>query len=180
MYGGTLFLEVTVPTSWPPESAVLVFSGAVQNAQIQISVSPDRKLHFLVNDECDSDAYETPLLTLPSFPCLKIAFSWGQDHGISCAINGVLCCDERSEPIVLDCKSHPPTGFRDPVTFQIPTGCEDVEQSFLRFILDLQQRIAVHNRFDLLEASAILRRLLVDARPILHIVNRSYRDWSLD
>lgn len=176
MYGGTLFLEVTVPTSWPPETTVLVFSGAVRNAQIQIFVRPDRKLLFLVNSECDSDAYETPPLTLPSYPCLKVAFSWGQEHGIRCAINGALLCDETLEPIVLDCKSHPPTGFRDPVAFQIPTGCEDVEQSFLRFILDLQQRIAVNNRFDLLEASAILRRLLVDARPILHIVNRSYRE----
>jgi len=174
MYGGALFLEVTVPGSWPPQAAAIVFSGVVDKAHIQISITPAGKLHFQVNSECGSDAYETPLLTLPNYACLKVAFAWGQGDGISCAINGMFLSEQDSEPVALDCETHPPSGFRDPVAFKIPAECEDVEQSFLRFILDLQQRTSVTDRFDLLEASAILRRLFLDRRPILHSVNRSY------
>lgn len=176
MYGGTLFLEVTVPSTWPPKSAAIVFIGVVDTAKIEISITPSGKLQIRVNGEYGSDEYETPRLSLPHYPCLKIAFAWGQGDGISCAINGKDLREQVSEPFVLECKTHPPTGFRNHAAFRIPTGCEDVEQSFLRFILDLQQRVAVNDRFDLLEASAILRRLLLDAGPILHIVNRSYRE----
>ena len=79
------------------------------------------------------------------------------------------------EPIALNAKSHPPTGVRSPVAFEVPVRCSNTEQSFLRFILDLQARVAVNDRFNLLEASAILRRLLLDASPIVHLVNREYR-----
>ena len=176
MYGGTLFLEITVPSWWPPQSDVVIFSGVVDTAKIQLSVTPAGQLHFRVNSEYGSNEYETPRLSLPNYPSLKVAFAWGQGDGISCALNGKSLSEQDSEPVVLECKSHPPTGFRNHDAFQIPASCEVVEQSFLRFILDLQHRIAVHNRFDLLEASAILRRLLIDARPILHIVNRSYHE----
>jgi hypothetical protein len=176
MYGGTLFLEVTVPSWWPPQSDAVIFSGVLDTANIQISVTTAGKLLFRVNSECGSDEYLTPRLSLPNYACLKVAFAWGQGDGIGCAINGKCLSEQVSEPVVLDCKSHPPTGFRNHAVFQIPAGCETVEQSFLRFILDLQHRTAVSNRFDLLEASAILRRLLLDARPILHLVNRSYHE----
>jgi len=176
MYGGTLFLEVTVPSWWPPQSDAVIFSGVVDTAKIQISITSAGKLHFRVNSEYGDDEYETPCLSLPSYPCLKVAFAWGQGDSIRCAINGKCLREQVSEPVVLECKTHPPTGFRNNAVFQIPAGCEAVEQSFLRFILDLQHRTAVNNRFDLLDASAILRRLLLDARPILHIVNRSYHE----
>ena len=176
MYGGTLFLEVTVPSRWPPQSDVVIFCGVVDTARIQISATTAGKLLFRVNSEFGNDEYVTPSLSSPDYPCLKIALAWGRDDGIGCAINGKCLSEQVSEPVVLECKSHPPTGFRNHAVFRIPAGCEPVEQSFLRFTLDIQHRTAGSDRFDLLEASAILRRLLLDTRPILHLVNRSYHE----
>lgn len=176
MNEGSLYIKVIVPSVWPPQSDAVVFSGVADTATIRISVTTAGKLLFQVNGEYGCDEYLTPRLSLPDYPFLKIAFAWGRGDGIGCAINGVCLSEQDSDHIVLECKSNPPTGFRNHAVFQVPNRCEDVEQSFLRFILDLQYRTAVSNRFDLLEASAILRRMLLDARPIIHIVNRAYHE----
>jgi len=78
-------------------------------------------------------------------------------------------------PIDLKAIGHPPTGFRRQLTFTIPAGCIDVKQSLLRSILDLQARIATDDRFNLREASAILKRLPLHAHPVLHLANRVHR-----
>ncbi len=175
MNEGTLALDLTVPSKWPPLSSVNLFDGLANGAAMQVSARPTGTLHFHVKVEEGDITYETPRLALPDFAFLKVAFAWSRTDGIGCAINGTLVTQPADEPLKLDAKSHPPTGFRSQSAFQVPDACSDTERSFLRFVLDLQARIAVKDRFNLLEASAILRRLLLDARPLLHLVNREHR-----
>jgi hypothetical protein len=175
MTEGTVALDLTVPTAWPPNAAVKLFEGVADGSTLAISASPKGTLQFNVLSAADRIAYETPRLALPDFPFLKIAFAWGRAEGIGCAINGQLISGINDGPLALKASSHPPTNFRHQLSFAIPQHCNDVEQSFLRFTLDLQARIATNDRFNLREASAILRRLLLDARPIIHLVNRTHR-----
>lgn len=172
---GTLAIDVTLPSAWPPSGAVNLFVGMAEGATLEVTARPAGTLHFQVKGATGDIAYETPRLALPDFAFLKVAFAWGRADGIGCAINGTLVTDPVEEPVKLNAKSHPPTGFRKQALFQVPDACNDTERSFLRFVLDLQARVSVKDRFNLLEASAILRRLLLDARPILHLVNREHR-----
>lgn len=175
MTEGTIRLDLTVPCAWPPNAVVKLFEGVANGSTLEISASPNATLQFKVLSAEDRMAYETPHLVLPDFAFLKVAFRWGPVKGIGCAINGQLVSDIKDGPVALEASSHPPTRFRQQVGFAIPQGCIDVELSFLRFTLDLQARIATNDPFNLREASAILRRLLLDARPIIHLVNRTYR-----
>ena len=175
MNEGTVLLDLTAPTAWPPSTAVGLFEGKADGCTLAISANTNGILQFNVVSGEDQIVYETPRLELPDFAFLRIAFAWGCVHGIGCAINGQLISDIDYGPVALKAASHPPTHFRHQHSFEIPQRCNDVEQSFLRFTLDLQARIASNDRFDLREASAILRRLLLDARPIIHLVNRAYR-----
>lgn len=175
MNEGTVSVDFTVPTAWPPNAAVNVFDGVADGSTLRVSANPHGTLKFDVHREQEHIVYETPRLPLPDFAFLKVAFAWGGASGIGCAINGKLVSESTESPIDLKATSHPPTGFRRQLTFAIPAGCNDVEQSLLRFILDLQGRIATNDRFNLREASAILRRLLLDAHPVLHLANRVHR-----
>lgn len=175
MNEGTLVIDVTVPSAWPPPSPVKLFDGAVAGGTIEVSAGPTATLQFQIKSTGGDLTYETPRLALPNFPFLKVAIAWGRTDGIGCAINGMLVTEPTEHPVKLDAKSHPPTSFRSEFSFEVPDRCDDRERSFLRFVLDLQARVMIKDRFNLLEASAILRRLLLDARPILHLVNREHR-----
>lgn len=172
---GTLVLDFHVPTTWPPAADTYVHDGTFDGYAFLISASPRGTLTFDLHGENYHVTYETPILILPDFAFLKTAFLWGGGESVGCAINGDMVSEMTHFPIELKADSQPPTGFRRPVTFAVPTDCGDVGRSFLRFILDLQARIAANDRFNLLEASAILRRLLLDASPVLHLANREHR-----
>ena len=175
MNEGTLAIDVTVPSAWPPLAPFRLFEGVAEGATLEVNARPAGTLHFQVKVGNNEMSYETPRLLLPDFAFLKLAFAWGKTDGIGCAINGMLLTESTDEFIKLDAKSHPPAGFRSQRAFHVPETCSDIERSFLRFLLDLQTRVLVKDRFNLLEVSAILRRLLLDARPILHLVNREHR-----
>lgn len=175
MDNGTLAIDVTVPGAWPPSTAVTLFDGMAEGATLEVTARPAGTLHFQVKGAAVDLAYESPRLILPDFAFLKVALTWGRADGIGCAINGTLVTDQVEDPFKLIAKSHPPTGFRRQLLFQVPSTCSDAERSLLRFVLDLQARVGVKDRFNLLEASAILRRLLLDARPVVHLVNREHR-----
>jgi len=179
MNEGTLVLDLTIPSTWPPPNPINVFDGLADQTTIQITATPAGILHFHATDGNENVSFETPNLVLPDFACLKVAFTWDSADGVGCAINGVLVTEPINGPVTLNAKSEPPTGFRSPAAFQVPEPCNDSERSFLRFILDLQSRVGIKDRFNLLEASAILRRLLLDAHPIIHLVNREYRQQLL-
>ena len=49
-----------------------------------------------------------------------------------------------------------------------------IEELFIESLADLRDRISKPSRYDNLKASAILRQLLVDDHPLLHLVNREY------
>lgn len=175
MNEGTILLDLTVPTEWPPNDTVKLFEGMADGATVLIYACPNQTLHFDVRSEQYKVGYDTPLLVLPDFAFLRIAFAWGCDDGPSCAINGQLINPAEKELVELRAFRQQPTYLRNQLNFNIPKHCSDVEETLLRFVLDLQARIVVRDRFNLREASAILRRLLLDARPIIHLVNRNYR-----
>jgi hypothetical protein len=50
----------------------------------------------------------------------------------------------------------------------------EIEELFIESLADLRDRISEPSRYDNLRASAILRQLLADESPLLHLVNRDY------
>jgi hypothetical protein len=55
----------------------------------------------------------------------------------------------------------------------------EIEELFIESLADLRDRISEPSRYDNLKASAILRQLLVDDYPLLHLVNREYHHKTL-
>jgi hypothetical protein len=54
------------------------------------------------------------------------------------------------------------------------TQMTKIEELFIESLADLRDRISEPSRYDNLKASAILRQLLADVNPLLHLVNREY------
>jgi hypothetical protein len=175
---GTLAIALTIPCTWPPTTLLNVFDGQLETSRVLIVACPTGTLHFQIHSASGTAECETPPLALPDFAFLKIAFAWGDGLSPGIAINGELiaCYTNTTQlPVVVIAKNHPSTGFRKPLEFAVPSTCDAVEQNLLRSILELQQRVAATDTFNLLQAAAILRRLLLDASPVIHLANKGHR-----
>lgn len=179
MNEGTIFFAVTVPAAWPPPRAATLYQAELNGATIVVSYHASGTLGFDVHMQSDCQRYETPQLILPQYAFLKMAFSWGGGVGPFLAINGLAITDPSRnlrDSVTVIADSHVPTGLCTPLTFDIPPSIRGSEQNFLRSLIELQGRISSHDHFDLLQASGILRRLLIDSHPLIHLVNRTYRE----
>lgn len=177
MNEGTILLEFRIPTEWPPSVNTFVYRGIHDGSTISVEACNDAKLRFTCMYESGIHEYITPKLQMPGFANLKAAFAWGPSDSMV-AINGVLFSDEAcssDEVIALVSKEGAITRLREPLVLIVPSGLELAEERFMRSLIELQARILQADRVNLLEASAILRRLLMDAHPLVNRVNRNYK-----
>lgn len=177
MSEGTLFLEFTIPTEWPPLVTTRVYSGVHEGSTISVDATTESRLLFMCTHGSIRHEFVTPELKMPGFAYLKAAFAWGSDDPMV-AINGILFSEDifrAGKAVTITSKDGEATILREPLVVTVPHGLHLIEERFIRSIIELQERIAKADRVNLLEASAILRRLLLDARPLVHLVNRKYR-----
>jgi hypothetical protein len=177
MSEGIVLLVFTVPADWPPSTGVLVYSGVHEGSTISVDAGTDSKLRFTCVNDNNRHEFITPKLKMPGFANLKAAFAWGAD-GPMVAINGILFSEEvcrSGEVVSITSKYGEATRLREPLLVNVPHGLDLAEERLIRSLVELQQRIAKADRIHLLEASAILRRLLLDAHPLVSRVNRKYR-----
>ncbi|WP_353224460.1 hypothetical protein [Salinisphaera sp. C84B14] len=174
---GTVLFELTVPSTWPPDHEILVYRGRFKGARISVVISPDATLKFSSIHNEETHELLTPVIDMPNHASLKVAFGWGGECGPSAAINGTLFNDRlvSQEPIKISSLNHMPTGLRKQLDFELPNGLSLQEERLARSVIELQERISLPDRIHILEASVILRRILLDAHPLAHCVNRQYR-----
>lgn len=178
MRPGSIAFDYSVPTMWPPESDFLVYSGYLYETKIHVIACRDARLRFHCDQDSESCEFTSSELDMPNYAHLTIAFSWGGESQLLVGINGTTITEETRDPgrrISLNSKDRVATGLREKLIFRIPSGLSIEEERLIRSVAELQDRIACADRVNLLEASAILRRLLLDARPLVHLVNRVYR-----
>lgn len=174
---GTLVFELTLPTRWPPASETRIYTGRFDTAEVCIVVCPGATMRFTCQQNSVSYEFVTPVLDLQDFASLKIAFSWGSSQQPMVAINGVLLSPEtyQSETgLEIYSPSQAPTRLREHLMVQTSPHLTLEEERLIRSLTELQSRIIHADRFHLLEASGILRRLLLDTFPLVHLVNREY------
>lgn len=177
MNEGTVLLEFAVPTDWPPSTDTRVYSGVHEGSTISVDAGTDSKLRFTCVNDNNRHEFITPELNMPGFANLKAAFAWGAD-GPMVAINGILFSKDvhrSGEVVSLTSKDGEATKLREPLVANVPIGLDLAEERFIRSLAELQERIAIADRVHLLEASAILRRLLLDAHPLVSRVNRTHK-----
>lgn len=177
MSEGTVLLEFTVPADWPVSTGARVYSGVHEGSTISVDAGADSKLRFTCVNDNNRHEFITPKLKMPGFSNLKAAFAWGAD-GPMVAINGILFSEEvcrSGEVVSITSKDVETTRLREPLVVNVPHGLDLAEERLIRSLVELQERIAKADRIHLLEASAILRRLLLDAHPLVSRVNREYR-----
>lgn len=173
---GAIIIHLTVPPPWPPKTEVIIFQGEFDGAQIKVTALPSSRLRFscshLPNDSITQE------LRLQALTDLKVGFTWDENEDVGIGINGNLIRIESTlseEPINIVAPVLHPTGLREQLVAQPLTGVSIEEERFICSVFDLQNRINTASCNDLLEASAILRRLLLDARPLAHLANQQYK-----
>ena len=177
MTQGTVLLEFTVPSVWPPAAGIAIFRARMNASIIQVAGEPEAMLRFVIQTANGVVSFETPPLTLPDYAFLKVALTWDDTTSPSVAINGVLLSDSELDAagyVSIRAKSKPPTGFRNEIIISVQPEANAIDSRFLGSIADLQMRLRAGTLNDLLDASGILRRLFTDERPLVHLVNRAY------
>src|SRR5699024_8040122 len=147
-----------------------LYRGLMQNVSLRVTVLPNATIHFRCEQDGEVKEFTGPRLSLPDYASLKVALTWGGEDGIKASVNGKLLNEIKGSDhaVKLTSSVRLATGLREPLTAIPSSDLTLQEERLVRSLLELQERIAHAARIHLLEASVILRRIMLDARPLAH------------
>lgn len=174
---GTIVAVVIRPNPWPPQTPQPLLVQKRDNAQVVLSA--DCSGHILVTLTRESVERNRAFgpFEVPGAARIILTLTWSRTH-IALHINGV----EVGESIVLAAQlgispSNP--GVRTSAPFRaglkLRSGVTEAEQLFLSTLVDLDQKVTLSTKYSLIRAAGLLRQLLKDGTPLVHVVNRQYR-----
>lgn len=170
---GTIVFDLVIPSVWPPEDDVLLLTGLYEGNDVTLMCSRDKRLLVNVISEKNHLSFTSQPLDLPNFPKLKMALGWGGDDSISLAINGNLISSSGGL-LKIDASSEI-QHRRERINFIDSLVMDNNEELLISTLKELQERIFEPSSYDLLMTSGLLRKLILDSSPLLHLVNRSYK-----
>lgn len=173
MEEGTILIHFVMPFIWPPKENASIFQGVVAGNEFKIIATQNESLEVNISYKYDSLQFETVKLEIKKFGFIKMAISWKDE--IEVFLNGKKIPRKGNDPVEIT----PITGVKlNPrffLNFQTPKNCSDKEFLFLNTFLDLQEKVSNPGKYNLLKASGLLRQMLIDGTPVVHIINRELR-----
>jgi len=173
MQEGTFVISFMMPFEWPPSQKEKIFTGKVAGNNIAVRATPNQSIKVVITDHNETLSYESCKINIQKFGYFKMAIGWDED--ITIAMNGELIPNKDEGEIKVEPKSDFKLNPRNQIQFQIPQDCSHEEEVFLNAYLDLQKKVNNPSKYDLLKASGLIRQMIIDGSPVVHIVNREYR-----
>jgi hypothetical protein len=178
MNEGTIATVVIFPRPWPPQADRVFFSRNEKESEVNLSADADGRFILTVRSSGkDARVYRFQPIRVEGGGRAILIVSWSQE-GASLRLNKQeVRLDEEAqrETVVLKTKDDPllPQGLIfnnvDP-----NVGKSDEEHLFLGTVADIDQRVLKGGRYNLIRAAGLLRQLLLDSTPLMHVVNRMY------
>ena len=178
---GTVYIVCEFPPIWPPPASFQLFAQDTEHARVELWVFPDGHLVARIAEEERVTEHHFSRIKPIGRGLAITTLVWG---GESSAVE--LCLNSRVVPPLRDHRRHrvelkQPKGeaprAHPPVTCAagVLATLTPLERLFLETLHDLESRIAGGKDYDFTRATALLRQLLLDKRPLVHAVNERYR-----
>ena len=177
MTEGTVFAVVVFPTPWPPTREVLLFSRQLDQSRIDVHADVSGRLTLNVSGTGGPEFHYKfqPLEIRGSLKAI-VALTWSQSEA-SLRINGEsVPADTGADPVPFplvgtDGPTIPERVFPD---LRIRSATTEPERFFLNTLTEIEDKLQERSAYSVIRASALLRQLILDERPLVNEVSRTY------
>lgn len=176
---GTIFLVLALPRPWPPPIDVELYSQSEGGNSILLGVDKSGRFTLGITSSDDEiKRYRFQPVVIEGSGRVILSISWTIES-ISLRLNGkeiLLDEDAHGKSIVIKTKDDPVTHGKlifekiDP-----DVAKSEEEYLFLATAIDIDQKVIEGSRYSLIRAAGLLRQLLLDSSPLVHVVNRKYK-----
>jgi hypothetical protein len=177
---GTIATVLLFPRPWPPAMERELILRRSEDGQVSLSVDTAGRLVFSIRSSRDAGrVYRFQPIRIEGAGRAILVLSWSKER-ISLRLNGQeLSLDEDvdvdGQPFLLK-TSDEPVQQRLLLEDLDPTMAKsETEYLFLATVADVEQKLTEGSRYSLIRAAGLLRQLFLDATPLVHEVNRTFR-----
>jgi hypothetical protein len=178
MNAGTILIEYRFPAHWPPKTPLVLVDNEDRGTRARLILSAAGRLELELHSggAVDVHKFQTIRPTSPGYG--RIAIAWGDGPPVLFMNGREVRSMQATGDEVLEIPLNPqplPASGGFSIERDLLLRMSDEERLFLESLHDLERRLAGGTSYDLLMASGVLRKLLLDENPIAHQVNRHYR-----
>jgi len=175
---GTLYILIRFPAQWPPAGPQVLLDNEDRGTRARLVVSsagrPELELH--TDGGTEIHRFQTIRPTGVGYGAMAVA--WGEGPP-SLFMNGkqVRSIEAAGDEVLEIPLKHKllPTSQGISITGEALGRMHGEERLFLESLHDLERRLAGGTSYDLLMASGVVRKLLLDEAPIAHQANGHHR-----
>ena len=174
---GTIAAVAVLPHSWPPPGSVTLFVNEQPDTSISLVADATGRLVVSIHQGSRERTRSFGPLDLPGAARVMLMLTWSSDR-ISLSLNGVKLKDGAVSASDLGVRA---SGVAVPTSgplfpgLRLRIGLSDADALFLSTVMDLDKKQAAADRYSAIRASGLLRQLLLDETPLVHVVNRQHR-----
>ena len=167
------------PRTWPLRANRAFFSREEKDSEVNLSADTDGRFILTIHPSGqDTRVYRFQPIRIEGSGRAILTATWSRE-GASLQLNAQavrLDEDVQGEPMVLKTKDDPlpPQGLILNNVDSKMAKSED-EYLFLSTVVDIDHKVHEGSQYSLIRAAGLLRQLFLDAMPLVHVVNRPYR-----
>lgn len=165
-----------LPEPWPPPERHVLLEEEGVGLGVSLLAEVDGRLVLFVSTAAGSRSRAFGPLRVPANSRVILWAHWSAE-GLFLRMNGMELSDQEVTAEALGLPAEAPPVPRGPLYpgLAVPEGLARAERLFLETVLDIDEKVTTGDWYSVLRASALLRQLLVDERPVVHAVNRKCR-----
>lgn len=173
---GTIAAMAIVPIPWPPPVLSKLLEMNQDGALVTLAADTDGRLSVSVLTARQARTRAFGPIRVPGGSRVIVMLRWSP-AGLFLSLNGTDLAEEEIAaealqiPVQLGSIENLGCVYK-PVALR--ADLLPAEELFVATVLDVDQKVAAGDRYSVIRASGLLRQLLVDESPLVHVVNRAY------
>jgi hypothetical protein len=174
---GTIITVGLMPDPWPVVMPVNLLEQDRDGTHVSLSAETDGRLVLSVNTATGKRTRAFGPVHLPGGSRVILTICWSASD-LLLSLNDAQLGALEVFPETLGVPAQPAgLEFRERVFPQTrcPAALFREEEHLLRTVLDIDEKLVIGDRYNIIRASGLLRQLLMDGTPLVHVVNRRHR-----
>jgi hypothetical protein len=175
---GTIFAVLIFPPPWPPAEDRELLSRQEGSELATLIADPKGRLVFSHGEVGHAGrTYRFQPVSIEGSGRAILTLTWSKTLA-SLRLNGQnVMLEEDAPDKVFRLKTSQDPVLQGPILGPLPLELakSDAEDMLLATLVDIDRRLEDGTRYGLIRAAGLLRQLLLDSTPLVHVVNRAYR-----
>lgn len=176
MKEGTIANVAVLQSPWPPPVSVEILSTDLGSTRVRLIATTKGSLVATVEHACgEVRSREFGPLQVQGVARILLILTWAADR-MELEVNGVELGEAAISATALRLNNQVATPLPGLVLpdLEMFAGCSNDERLFVATLADIDRKVLAGGWYNLIRASGLLRQLLCDENPLLHVVNRAH------